>query len=658
MQRLAIVLFKYFPFGGLQRDFLGIAQAALAHGFAVDVFTMSWEGERPSDLTIHVLPVKGLTNYRRCLHFVRQFEALQRQQKYHVVIGFNKMPGLDYYYAADQCFLNKLTGLKRYFSRYKIYATFESEVFCRDKKTKILALTQAQIKSFQQAYLTPAERFFLLPPWLNKAKFQFNRKQCRAMLAKELELNSDDKWILHVGSGFRTKGLDRSLRAMASLPRALSDKTIFIIIGQDHPKAFQQLAKKLNIAKQVYFIGGRNDVGQWMAAADLLLHPAYAETAGYVLLEALVSHLPVLTTASCGYAEYIDKAQGGTVLAEPFCQEMLNQHLQQWLTGVHTLKTIDNHLVHIDLDSMPDKVMQHIKAHLIQQQFKPVSPAKVLTTDGWIWEKITAEIPELMTKEKQALIFNWPKIMSLPGEYARKIKDRETLKISFSHDNYYIKRFFSKKYKINNGAKTEHNAIQRLDALNIPTLTLSGFGQKADKTASFLLTQELKQVNLESYCEHWLKNPPSRAEKIVVITQLAATVRVMHHYGINHRDCYLCHFWLDPQQPLVYGSINQLMLTVIDLHRAQMRKRVPRRWQIKDLASILYSAWCIPLTQRDLCRFISVYRGMSWRQVLQQEPSLWRAVIKKAIWIRKREHRVKLTTPGNVWLQQVLEMMP
>ncbi len=42
--RVAFCLYKYFPFGGLQRDFMRIAQTVAARGYQVRVYTQSWEG--------------------------------------------------------------------------------------------------------------------------------------------------------------------------------------------------------------------------------------------------------------------------------------------------------------------------------------------------------------------------------------------------------------------------------------------------------------------------------------------------------------------------------------------------------------------------------------------------------------------------------------
>ena len=41
--QLAFVLYKYFPFGGLQRDFMRIALECQQRGHQIRVYTMIWE---------------------------------------------------------------------------------------------------------------------------------------------------------------------------------------------------------------------------------------------------------------------------------------------------------------------------------------------------------------------------------------------------------------------------------------------------------------------------------------------------------------------------------------------------------------------------------------------------------------------------------------
>ena len=78
---------------------------------------------------------------------------------------------------------------------------------------------------------------------------------------------------------------------------------------------------------------GQDDIPRFLLGADLLLHPAYSESAGYVLLEATISGLPGLTTSSCGYACHVEQAGSGLVCTEPFNQLELNENLATILTS-------------------------------------------------------------------------------------------------------------------------------------------------------------------------------------------------------------------------------------------------------------------------------------------------------------------------------------
>jgi UDP-glucose:(heptosyl)LPS alpha-1,3-glucosyltransferase len=118
---------------------------------------------------------------------------------------------------------------------------------------------------------------------------------------------------------------------MAALPAAIQKRTHFFVIGEDDATRFKRQAKKEGIASRVTFLGGRHDVPHFLLAADLLLHPAYHENTGTVLLEAIASGLPVLTTDVCGYAHYVQEAGAGSVLTSPFQQDIMNKTLTTML---------------------------------------------------------------------------------------------------------------------------------------------------------------------------------------------------------------------------------------------------------------------------------------------------------------------------------------
>jgi len=194
-------------------------------------------------------------------------------------------------------------------------------------------ISEVQKPLFQKHYHTPEARFHLLPPGISKdRKAPDNAAEIRANFRQQWNINDNQQLMLMVGSGFKTKGLDRALLALASLPDKQKENTRFIVIGQDNPKSFLKQASSLGITENITILKGRNDIPDFLLGADLLIHPAYNENTGTILLEAVVAGLPVLVTDVCGYAHYISEANAGVVLNSPFNQPALNTALSYILT--------------------------------------------------------------------------------------------------------------------------------------------------------------------------------------------------------------------------------------------------------------------------------------------------------------------------------------
>ena len=103
-KKLALLLFRYFPYGGLQKDFLGISKELVTRGHIVKVYTRSWEGDIPENIDVVEIGEKGLSNYSKNKNYVSEVMKSLKNFMPNIVFGFNKMTGLDLYFAADTCF--------------------------------------------------------------------------------------------------------------------------------------------------------------------------------------------------------------------------------------------------------------------------------------------------------------------------------------------------------------------------------------------------------------------------------------------------------------------------------------------------------------------------------------------------------------------------
>ncbi|TAN47553.1 MAG: glycosyltransferase [Methylococcaceae bacterium] len=369
--KLAFVLFKYFPYGGLQRDFIRIAGLCRDRGHEIHVYTLAWQGAVPADFHVHVVkPRWALSYFGKNRALWQSLRQARTGERFDAVIGFNKLPGLDLYYAADPCYATRLGEkgrLHRWTPRHHQFAAFEKAVFAPDAHVEILMIAPNQIDNFIAAYGTPRARFHLLPPPIGRDRMAPpDALDIRRQWRQEMGLAADQLAVLMVASAFRIKGLDRALSALAALPPAVLEKTRLFVVGGDDAAPYQRQAKQLGVTRHLVFCGARDDVPRFLLGADLLLHPAYTENTGTVLLEAMVAGLPLLTTDICGYAFHVLKAGAGRVLASPFDQGALNRELAAMLADPEQLQAWSANGIAYgrgeDLYSLPEKAAALIES--------------------------------------------------------------------------------------------------------------------------------------------------------------------------------------------------------------------------------------------------------------------------------------------------------
>ncbi|MBA6098710.1 lipopolysaccharide core heptose(I) kinase RfaP [Pseudomonas juntendi] len=242
-------------------------------------------------------------------------------------------------------------------------------------------------------------------------------------------------------------------------------------------------------------------------------------------------------------------------------------------------------------------------------------------------------------------------VEALQGEVYRELEGRRTLRTEVAGEGFFVKihrgigwgeifkNLLTAKLPVL-GAGQEWHAIQRLHEVGVPTMTAVAYGERGSNPAaqhSFIITEELAPtISLEDFSIDWARQPPEPRLKHALIAEVAKMTGGMHRAGVNHRDCYICHFLLHTDRPV---TADDFKLSVIDLHRAQTRATISRRWRDKDLAALYFSALDIGLTQRDKLRFLRAYFQRPLRQVLQDEAALLAWLERKAQKLYDRKQR-------------------
>jgi glycosyltransferase involved in cell wall biosynthesis len=119
-----------------------------------------------------------------------------------------------------------------------------------------------------------------------------------------------------VANLFSRKGYHVLLQA---LPKILASvqHAHYVVVGKgeaEYESRLQSLARQLNVADRVHFVGFQSSVEPYLAAMDLYVHPALMEGFGIAVLEAMAMARAVVATAVGGVPEIVRHGETGLLV--------------------------------------------------------------------------------------------------------------------------------------------------------------------------------------------------------------------------------------------------------------------------------------------------------------------------------------------------------
>jgi glycosyltransferase involved in cell wall biosynthesis len=110
------------------------------------------------------------------------------------------------------------------------------------------------------------------------------------------ELGLDQQAVITaIGRFYWIKNQSALVRAFAAIAPEIPDAVLLVVGGGDSAPV-RSLARSLGVDGQVRVLPARQDVPALLAATDLFVHPAIAESFGMVIIEAMAMRCPVVST--------------------------------------------------------------------------------------------------------------------------------------------------------------------------------------------------------------------------------------------------------------------------------------------------------------------------------------------------------------------------
>ncbi|MBN2293146.1 MAG: glycosyltransferase family 4 protein [Pirellulales bacterium] len=208
--------------------------------------------------------------------------------------------------------------------RYRQFDALLKRQYANDGRT-VLALSRRVAADLSEQHDVPDERIRLVYNGVDTQRFSpRHRTKSRNAIRTRLRISDDTLLLLIVAHNFRLKGVPMLLEAMAAW--RYSRPAHLVVVGGKRPQRYRRAARRLGVGGSATFVGSVDDPVPYYAAADVYVHPTYYDPCSLVVLEALASGLPVVTSRENGVSELIEDGQEGFLLEDPGnSQEFLGQ---------------------------------------------------------------------------------------------------------------------------------------------------------------------------------------------------------------------------------------------------------------------------------------------------------------------------------------------
>jgi UDP-glucose:(heptosyl)LPS alpha-1,3-glucosyltransferase len=347
--KIGIQIERFTPdAGGAEAYTCSLARLLLAHGHEVHVFAR-FQGEIPEGIDFHQVPVSGWLRQQQDLSFGRNADRLALARELDVLLGTGKTFAMDVLLphggtvrrsqeqniALVRSLLHR--RLKAFYNRispkHRVARRRETCHYTRNPLPLFVAISRMVADDMKRFYQVPDSRLHIIYHGVDTVRFHPERlAPLREGVRDRFGIDRSRMVFAFAGHNFKLKGVRQLLEAAALLGRSGKGFSI-LIAGKANPRPYQKLAAHLGCIANVIFPGPMQRIEELYAAADVYIHPAWYDPFSLVVLEALASGLPVVTTRFTGAGELITDGREGFIVDTPEAVSYLAEAMALFFDG-------------------------------------------------------------------------------------------------------------------------------------------------------------------------------------------------------------------------------------------------------------------------------------------------------------------------------------
>jgi UDP-glucose:(heptosyl)LPS alpha-1,3-glucosyltransferase len=302
--------------GGAERYTIDLAASLAAGGHEVSLLASTFK-DVPGGVSAVKLPTTGLTRVGQYRRFLDSLDRATPPGRFDVIHAMLPVRRCDVYHphagiAAEAA--GAVGSVRRFNRRRSLFGKVETELLTAADPPIVLCLSDVIGRVVERWYPSlPADRRVKLFNGVDVQKFRppvdaAERESAR----RRFGIPPGAVAALMIAQDFERKGLKPAIEALA----LVDPKVRLVVAGRDDAKPYRALAARAGVVDRIDWIGPTDDPAVLYRGADLFVLPTRHDPCSLVVLEALASGVPVITTTANGAAEVMETGVHGVVLSE------------------------------------------------------------------------------------------------------------------------------------------------------------------------------------------------------------------------------------------------------------------------------------------------------------------------------------------------------
>ena len=332
--------------GGTERDLIITARCLRDAGHAITIYAEEIRGE-PEGWRVRRVGNPRLGRSLSMLRFAFVAAPVARRERTDLVLSFARAVGADIlrsgggahssYLRAARKWRGALGGALMRVQPYHIaQLVAERRAFNSHQLKKIIAVSNLVRDDLIREFGLAPSMLTTIYNGVDLARFTpASTADERARVRAQLSLPFEARVALFVGNGFARKGLGFLIEAWPML----KSKAHLLVVGGDRELGrYRRRAALLGVGERILFAGPQGSVERIFRGADGLALPSLFEPFGNVVLEAMASGLPAMTSAFCGVSEILPPAMREFCVPDPANIRDLADRLDALMESRSTLR--------------------------------------------------------------------------------------------------------------------------------------------------------------------------------------------------------------------------------------------------------------------------------------------------------------------------------